>query len=88
MEAAVGMLQALTALTGLRLGFSAWPHWDDEEADGEEDNGEEGRQCHTVPSLGNLAVLTELRLNGVCLPRDWRSYRNLQRLSLNGIEHH
>ena len=80
MEAAVNMLCALTGLTGLRMGFSAWPEW-------------HGGDCiweylfTQVPSLADLAQLSELCLNAVSLPRDWRQLSNLRRLSWHDICH-
>jgi hypothetical protein len=80
-QAAVSTLRALTGLTGLRLGFSAWPEWH-----GGLSYWRWG--YYQVPRLGDLTQLTELRLNGaVSLPRDWRQLSNLRRLSWHDICH-
>jgi hypothetical protein len=80
MEAAVSMLQGLIGLTGLRLGFSAWPAGHSCQVTWEGD-------MFDVPALGGLTQLTDLRLHAAILPPDWRKLSKLQRLSWHDIWH-
>ena len=75
-------MQALTCVTALKLGFSAWPEWH-----GGYHLWNFYHLTLGVPHLQGLAQLTELRLNAVGLPPDWRQLINLQRLSWNDLYH-